>query len=286
MLLEPQHALRVEVVGRLVEQEQVGLAQQELAQRDPAALATGQVDDRSVRRRAAQRVHRLLELGVDLPRVGVVQDLLQLAELLHELVGVVGGHLLGDRVVPVELRLDLAEPLLDVARGPSSPRSAAAPAGGSRPSPPAAGRPRRCSACSSPAMIFRTVDLPGAVRPDDTDLGSRQEVQRHVIEDDLVTVGLPDLLHGVDELRHVSDGSCAALSPRRPVRRPPAQLVPSRVVRRRRRRCRSPVVLASRWPAAPVALEHDRAPGQVRGDVLRLDRHGRTAAGPRARSCG
>ena len=103
MLLEPQHGLGVEVVGGLVEQQQVGLAQQQLAQRDAAPLAAGQVRDRLVRRRAAQRVHRLLELGVDLPGVGVVELLLQLAHLLHELVGVIGGHLLGDLVVAVEL---------------------------------------------------------------------------------------------------------------------------------------------------------------------------------------
>ena len=106
VLLEPQHALGVEVVGRLVEQQQVGLGQQQLAQRHAALLTTGQVGDGLVGRRAAQRVHRLLELGVDVPGVGGVQLLLQLAHLLHQLVGVVGGHQLGDLVVPVELGLD------------------------------------------------------------------------------------------------------------------------------------------------------------------------------------
>ena len=50
--------------------------------------------------------------------------------------------------------------------------------------------------------------LPGSVRADHADLGPRQEVQRHVVEDDLVAVGLTDLLHAVDELRHAFDGSC------------------------------------------------------------------------------
>ena len=103
VLLEPLHALGVEVVGGLVEQQQVGLGQQQLAQRHPAALTAGQVGHRLVGRRAAQRVHRLLELGVDVPRVGGVELLLELAHLLHQLVGVVGGHQLGDLVVPVEL---------------------------------------------------------------------------------------------------------------------------------------------------------------------------------------
>ena len=113
VLLEPQHALGVEVVGGLVEQQQVGLGQQQLAQRDAALLATGQVGDGLVGRRAAQRVHRLLELRVEVPGVGRVQLLLQLTHLLHQLVGVVGGHQLGDLVVPVELGLD-RHALLDV----------------------------------------------------------------------------------------------------------------------------------------------------------------------------
>ena len=95
VLLEPQHRLGVEVVGGLVEQQQVGLLQQQLAQRDAAALTTGEHGDVGVRRRAAQGVHRLLELGVEVPRVGGVDRLLELAHLLHQRVevGVGLGHL-------------------------------------------------------------------------------------------------------------------------------------------------------------------------------------------------
>ena len=39
MMLEPSHALGVEMVGRLVEQENVGLGEQQLAKRDAALLA-------------------------------------------------------------------------------------------------------------------------------------------------------------------------------------------------------------------------------------------------------
>ena len=49
VLLQPLHALGVEVVGGLVEQQQVGLLQQQLAQRDAAALATGEHGDVGVR---------------------------------------------------------------------------------------------------------------------------------------------------------------------------------------------------------------------------------------------
>ena len=117
VLLEPEHRLGVEVVGRLVEQEQVGLLQEQLAQRDAAALTTGEVGHRRVRRRAAQGVHGLLELAVEVPRVGVVDVLLQLAHLGEQrvVVGVGVGHLGRDLVVAVELGLDLAGALLDVA---------------------------------------------------------------------------------------------------------------------------------------------------------------------------
>jgi hypothetical protein len=117
VLLEPEHRLGVEVVGRLVEEQQVRLAQQELAERDAAALTAGEDADVGVGRRAAQGVHRLLQLGVEVPCVGVVDLLLEPAHLCHERVEVRVGlrHLLGDRVEAVDLRLDLAEALLDVA---------------------------------------------------------------------------------------------------------------------------------------------------------------------------
>jgi len=60
VLLQPEHALGIEVVRGLVEQQQVGLGEQQPAQCDPALLATGQYAHVRVWRRAAQRVHRLL----------------------------------------------------------------------------------------------------------------------------------------------------------------------------------------------------------------------------------
>src|SRR6202041_2002078 len=48
--------------------------------------------------RAAQGVHRLLELRVEIPRIGVVELFLQPAHLVHQLIGVVGGHEFGDFV--------------------------------------------------------------------------------------------------------------------------------------------------------------------------------------------
>ena len=67
MRLKPLDALGVEVVGRLVEEQHVRLAEQQSAKCHTAALATGKGGDLGVRRRAVQSVHRPFELGVDLP---------------------------------------------------------------------------------------------------------------------------------------------------------------------------------------------------------------------------
>ncbi len=92
VLLEPEHALGVEVVGGLVQQQQVGLLQQQLAQRDTAPLTAGEVGDLLIAGRAAQRVHRLLELGVQIPAVGCVDLRLEPAHLLHQRIEVgIGG---------------------------------------------------------------------------------------------------------------------------------------------------------------------------------------------------
>ena len=203
VLLEPLHTLGVEVVGRLVEQQQVRLGQQQLAQRHPAPLTAGQMRHRLVGRRAAQRVHRLLELRVEIPRVGVVELLLQPAHLLHQLVGVVGGHQLGDLVEAVELDLDVAEALLDVAANGLLlvqrrllQQDADRRTGGQE--------GFAVVGLVQPGHDPQDARLTRPVGADDTDLGARIEAQGDVVEDDFVAVRLADLLHRVDELSHAA----------------------------------------------------------------------------------
>jgi hypothetical protein len=109
--LEPGHGLGVEVVGRLVEEQQVGRAQQQPAQRDAAALAAAQLRDVGVgrRQRSASIAYSTLVSRFQ-PSDGV--DLrLQLGELVGRLVGVVHRQL----VEAVEQRAHLGQALLDVA---------------------------------------------------------------------------------------------------------------------------------------------------------------------------
>ena len=203
VLLEPQHGLGVQVVGGLVEQQQVRLLEQQLAQRHTAALATGEHGDVRVRRRAAQRVHRLLELRVELPRVGVVDGFLQLAHLGQQRVevGVGLGHQAADLVEAVDLGLDVGHGLLDVAEDRLllvERRLLLKDADGVPGREPRLTVRRRVEARHD----LEDRRLAGAVRADDADLRARQEVQRHVVEDDLVAVRLARLVHGVDELSH------------------------------------------------------------------------------------
>ncbi len=101
MPLEPGHRLGVEMVGRLVEQQHLGLGEQQLAQRHAAALAARELRDVGVVGRAAQGVHRLVDLAVEIPQALGVDLVLQAPHLVRRLVRVVHGEF----VVAVEDRL-------------------------------------------------------------------------------------------------------------------------------------------------------------------------------------
>ena len=84
MLLEPVDRLGVEVVRRLVEQQHVGLLQQQAAQGHAAALTAREVFDRLVGIGTPQGVHRALQHAVQLPAVALVDLLVQLALTLDQ----------------------------------------------------------------------------------------------------------------------------------------------------------------------------------------------------------
>ena len=83
--LEPLHGLGVEVVGRLVEQQQVGLLEQQLAQRDPPALAAGELVDQPSGGGQRSASIACSSRAVEVPRVGVVEVGLQVAHLGEQL---------------------------------------------------------------------------------------------------------------------------------------------------------------------------------------------------------
>ena len=84
--LEPGDRLGVEMVGRLVEQQQIGLGEQQAAQCDAPALAARELRDTGIRRREAERIHRDLELAVEVPAADGVDVILELGLLGEQLV--------------------------------------------------------------------------------------------------------------------------------------------------------------------------------------------------------
>ena len=114
--LEPGDGLGVEVVRRLVEEEEIGRREQEPAERDPAPLAAGERRDVAIALGEAERVHRTVERLVEAPRVGAVDPVLHLCLLGEERVevGVGLGERRGDRVEAVEEVAELPDAVLDV----------------------------------------------------------------------------------------------------------------------------------------------------------------------------
>ena len=198
--LEPGDRLGVEVVRRLVEQQQVGGGEQQPAERDAAALAAGERRDVGVGGREPERVHRLVELGVEVPRVGGVDLLLQARELVRGLVRVVRGEL----VEAVEQRADPGHAVLDVAAhvlvGVELRLLLEQPDGG-------AGRELGLAAVLGVLTGHDPQQrrLAGAVEAEDADLGAGEERQRDVLEDLLVGRMRPaQPVHRIDVLaRHV-----------------------------------------------------------------------------------
>ncbi len=202
--LQPGDRLGVEVVGRLVEQQQVGGREQQAGERDAALLAAGEVGDGPVAGRAAQRVHRVLDLGVEVPGVGGVDLGLQAGELGGGLVAVVHRQL----VEPVDERLHLAEAVHHVLVD----RLGLVEVGLLLEDPD--GRVGRQGRLAVEVLVGPRHDpqqarLAGAVDPEHADLGPGQERQREVLEDRLLRrMHLRQLVHREDVLRrHASDGT-------------------------------------------------------------------------------
>ena len=101
MAFEPIDRFGVEMVGRLVEQQQFGLFQQQPAQRDAAPLAAREFGDRPVVGRAAERIHRLIDLRVEIPKALRLDLVLQRGHFVGGLVGIIHREF----VVAVEDRL-------------------------------------------------------------------------------------------------------------------------------------------------------------------------------------
>ena len=111
--LEPCDRFGVQVVGRLVEQQHVGVGQQQAAQRHAAALAARQRLHARFPRRQPQCVRRDLERALELPTAGRLDGILQLALLLEQAIHLVVCERLGELVADLVEAFDQRELLRD-----------------------------------------------------------------------------------------------------------------------------------------------------------------------------
>jgi hypothetical protein len=202
--LEPRDRLGVEVVGRLVEEQQVRSGQEEPAERDAPPLSAGEGRHVAVAVRHAERVHRPVERRLEGPGV-VSVDL-----LLHR-------RLLGEERVEVGVRLaepgrDRVEAVEQVAERPDAVLDVAADVLGRielrllLEQPDRRGRrelrptARRLVAAGHDPEERR---LAGAVRSEDADLRPGQEREGDVVEHlSLRAVELLDPDHREDVVAH------------------------------------------------------------------------------------
>ncbi len=108
MVLEPGHGLGVEVVGGLVEQQQIRPLEQQRAEGDATLLTAAERGDVCVAGRQAQGVHGQLQLTLEVPAVAGVNAVLKLSLLLEEIVELVVLHRLAELHAQ---RLELLEQL-------------------------------------------------------------------------------------------------------------------------------------------------------------------------------
>ena len=79
--LQPPDRLRVQVIRRLVEQQQVRLAGPGPTQRDSALFAAGQGADGCLQRRGIQRGGGGFDAGIEVPAIGVINQMQQFGQL-------------------------------------------------------------------------------------------------------------------------------------------------------------------------------------------------------------
>ena len=86
--LQPGHGLGIEMVGRLVQEEQVGLGQEQPAECHPPSFTARQRADVGIPRGETEGIHGDLERAVELPGAGGIDLRLQVGLLGEERVNI------------------------------------------------------------------------------------------------------------------------------------------------------------------------------------------------------
>jgi hypothetical protein len=138
--LEPGDRFGVEMVGRLVEQQHVGLGQQQPAERDAATLPARELGDVGIPGREAQGVGGDLERALQIVSVGGLDQVLELGLLLRQGIEV--------RIRLGIGRIDRVEPLQGALIWPSASSTL----------------PRTSLVASSPGLLRQKADLDAGLR--------------------------------------------------------------------------------------------------------------------------
>ena len=169
VVLEPPDRVDVEVVGRLVEQQQIRLRDQRLAEQRAPAPAAGQLAHRAIGRQRQPRHDHRLDSLLEPPAVALLELVLQLAEPLERRPVSVGR--VDRRVVVVARRASPSSPS-PAATSSNTVRSAAPGTSCSSRAMRRPGRaPDRCRrrAAARPTIDLEQARLAGAVAADEAD---------------------------------------------------------------------------------------------------------------------
>ena len=202
--LQPGYRLRVEVVGRLVEEEKIGVLKEQSAERHAPALSARERLHLRVAGRHAQRVHRDLDRAIQLPGV-LGLDLRHHAAVLvehalHLALGEAFAKLEIQLVEPLEQGARICHALLDISEhvlrriehGLLREVPDADSLGGSR--------------LASRGFLDARHDaeqgaLSGAVQPEHTDFGAREKREPDPLQNLAVRgIDLAEVLHREDVL--------------------------------------------------------------------------------------
>ena len=203
VLLQPFHRFGIEVVRRLIENQDVRLLKQQAAQADTATLAAGEDVHGCVAGGTAQGIHGHLKLRVEVPQALAVDLLLEFALLLQEFVHLVIVHRLGELVadgveVVDQFHLD-AHPLFDdLAHGLAVLQMRLLLQVADRMAGRQGNLPLKLLVHARQDLEQGT--LARAVEPQHADLGAVEIGEVDVLEDDLLVVGFADADHRVDDL--------------------------------------------------------------------------------------
>ncbi|GBF25237.1 hypothetical protein MnTg02_00267 [bacterium MnTg02] len=109
--LQPGDGFGIQMVGRLIEQQNFRLGEQQAAERHAPQLTTGKRVHLGITRRTAQRIHGLFDLLIQIPQILSINLILQRRHLVRGVIGIVDGQL----VIAVEYRFFFRDTLHHIA---------------------------------------------------------------------------------------------------------------------------------------------------------------------------